>query len=100
MGIHNNDIIIYNPSYEVLKIEENLEKLEGYEQSYKTDFNCPNVFTGKFTGRSPKDKYIVQDNLTEKKIWWDTEEYPNDNKPISQSIWVKLKKNYRTTIIK
>ena len=92
MGINNNDIIIYNPSYEILNKEESLETLEGYELSYKTDFNCPNVLTGKFTGRSPKDKYIVKDNLTNDKIWWNTEKYPNDNKPISQDIWAKLKK--------
>ena len=91
IGIHVLDKIAYNPSYEILRKEESLEDLEGYERSHITNFNCPNVYTGKFTGRSPKDKYIVKDDETSSKIWWNSENYPNDNKPISQNIWINLK---------
>ncbi len=91
LGIRTNKDVIYNPSYEIINKEEYLATLEGLELSYKTNFNCPNVFTGKFTGRSPKDKYIVKDKKTSGTIWWNSDDYPNDNKPISKEIWVKLK---------
>ena len=89
--IKNINSIFYNPTYEDLLKEETLEILEGYEKSYKTNFNCQNVYTGKFTGRSPKDKYIAQDEQTINTLWWNTKEYPNDNKPISQKIWDNLR---------
>ena len=91
LGIHAIDEIVYNPSYKIINKEERLEGLKGYERSYATNFGCPNVFTGKFTGRSPKDKYIVKDDKTISTIWWNSENYPNDNKPISQNTWAKLK---------
>ena len=89
--IKNINSIFYNPTYEDLLKEETLESLEGYEKSYKTNFNCQSVYTGKFTGRSPKDKYIVQDEQTINTLWWNRKEYPNDNKPISQKIWDNLR---------
>ena len=58
----------------------------------KQNFDCQNVYTGKFTGRSPKDKYIVRDEQTVNTLWWNTKEYPNDNKPISQKIWDNLRR--------
>ena len=91
LGIHVLDTIVYNPTYEIINKEESLEGLEGYERSHITNFNCPNVYTGKFTGRSPKDKYIVKDDETNSTIWWNSKEYPNDNKPISQNVWINLK---------
>ena len=92
INIKNINSIFYNPTYEDLFKEETLESLEGYEKSYKTNFNCQNVYTGKFTGRSPKDKYIVRDEQTTNTLWWNTKEYPNDNKPISQNIWNNLRR--------
>ena len=91
INIKNINSIFYNPTYEDLLKEETLESLEEYEKSYKTNFNCQNVYTGKFTGRSPKDKYIVKDEQTFNTLWWNTKEYPNDNKPISQNIWNNLR---------
>ena len=91
INIKNINSIFYNPTYEDLLKEETLESLEGYEKSYKTNFDCQNVYTGKFTGRSPKDKYIVKDEHTVNTLWWNTKEYPNDNKPISQNIWNNLR---------
>jgi phosphoenolpyruvate carboxykinase (ATP) len=92
IDIKNPIQIIHNPSYNELEIEEGSNQLEGLEVSYPTQFNCNNVLTGKFTGRSPKDKYIVKDEITEDKIWWDSKAYPNDNKPISNLIWNELKR--------
>ena len=91
INIKNINSIFYNPTYEDLLKEETLESLEGYEKSYKTNFDCQNVYTGKFTGRSPRDKYIVKDEHTVNTLWWNTKEYPNDNKPISQKIWDNLR---------
>lgn len=90
-GIKNTQEIIYNPSYEFLYNEELSSGLEGYERGQLTELGAVNVMTGEFTGRSPKDKYIVKDAVTENTIWWNSEKAVNDNKPISQTTWNALK---------
>ena len=90
-GIKNAKEIIYNPSYEFLYNEELSSGLQGYEKGQLTELGAVNVMTGEFTGRSPKDKYIVKDAVTENTIWWNSEKAVNDNKPISQTTWEALK---------
>jgi len=90
-GITNAKEIIYNPSYEFLYNEELNPSLKGYERGQLTELGAVNVMTGEFTGRSPKDKYIVKDAVTENTIWWNSEKAVNDNKPISQTTWNALK---------
>lgn len=90
-GINNVKEIVYNPSYEVLFEEETKSSLEGYEKGQVTELGAVNVMTGIFTGRSPKDKYIVEDDVTKDTIWWNSPQAPNDNKPISQGVWNELK---------
>jgi len=90
-GISNVSEIIRNPSHEVLFQEETKPELEGFEKGQVTELGAVNVMTGVFTGRSPKDKYIVEDDVTKDTIWWTTPEAPNDNKPLSPETWVDLK---------
>lgn len=90
-GIKNVQEIIYNPSYEFLYDEELKSSLVGFEKGQLTELGAVNVMTGDFTGRSPKDKYIVEDDVTRNSIWWTSEKAVNDNKPISQTTWNALK---------
>ena len=90
-GIKNVTEIIYNPSYDLLYNEELNDNLQGYEKGQLTELGAVNVMTGEFTGRSPKDKYIVKDSTTENTIWWNSEKAVNDNKPISTETWNALK---------
>ncbi len=90
-GIRNAQEIIYNPSFEFLYEEELNPDLKGYERGQLTELGAVNVMTGEFTGRSPKDKYIVKDSITENTVWWNSEKAVNDNKPISQTTWNALK---------
>ena len=90
-GIKNIKEIIYNPDYDFLYEEELKESLTGYEKGYLTNSGAVNVLTGKFTGRSPKDKYIVFDDISKDTIWWDTPEYHNDNHKVSIEVWDKCK---------
>ncbi len=92
-GILNVTEIIYNPSYDLLYDEALNESLEGYEKGQLSELGAVNVMTGEFTGRSPKDKYIVKDSVTENTVWWNSEKATNDNKPISQDTWNALKEN-------
>ncbi|MBE9488729.1 MAG: phosphoenolpyruvate carboxykinase (ATP), partial [Bacteroidetes bacterium] len=92
LGIKNAQEIIYNPSYEELYNYELDTSLEGFEKGYETELGAINVMTGKFTGRSPKDKFIVEDDITRDTIWWTSDKAKNDNKPISQEVWTDLKK--------
>jgi phosphoenolpyruvate carboxykinase (ATP) len=92
-GINNVTEIIYNPSYDFLYNEELSPTLEGYERGQLSELGAVNVMTGEFTGRSPKDKYIVKDAVTENTVWWNSDKAANDNKPISQSTWKALKEN-------
>ena len=95
-GIKGVKEILYNPTYEVLYNEETKPGLEGFDKGQVTELGAINVMTGVYTGRSPKDKYIVYDNTTKEgkpgEIWWDTEEYHNDNHKMSVSTWKAVKK--------
>ena len=90
-GIQDVQEIVYNPSYEQLFKEEMNPELEGYEKGQLTELDAVNVMTGIFTGRSPKDKYIVKDDTTKDTMWWTTPGSPNDNKPVSTEVWNDLK---------
>ena len=95
-GIKGVKEILYNPTYEVLYNEETKPGLEGFDKGQVTELGAINVMTGVYTGRSPKDKYIVYDNTTKEgkpgEIWWTTEEYPNDNHKMSVTTWKAVKK--------
>ena len=90
-GIQNTVETIYNPSYELLFDDELNANLKGFERGKLTELGAVNVMTGDFTGRSPKDKYIVEDSVTKDTIWWNSSKAANDNKPISQDTWNALK---------
>lgn len=92
-GITGTPEIVYNPSYEVLFEEETSSNLTGFEKGQVSELGAVNVMTGDFTGRSPKDKYIVRDETTANSIWWTSEKATNDNKPISTHTWNALKEN-------
>ena len=89
-GITGISEIVYNPSYECLFNEEMADSLTGFEKGVVTSNGTVAVDTGIFTGRSPKDKYIVRDDTTRDTIWW-SDQGKNDNKPIEQSTWDHLK---------
>ncbi len=91
-GITGVQEIYHNPSYEQLFADETNPALEGYEKGQVTELGAVNVMTGIYTGRSPKDKFFVKDATTENTIWWTSDEYKNDNKPLSQNSWNELKK--------
>ena len=90
-GITGSKVIAHNPSYEFLFEEETKAGLTGFDKGVNTELNAVNVMTGIYTGRSPKDKYIVKDAQSEDKVWWTTEEYKNDNHPMSEDVWAKVK---------
>ncbi|NHB93374.1 phosphoenolpyruvate carboxykinase (ATP) [Photorhabdus cinerea] len=91
-GIHDVSEVVYNPSYELLFSEETEPSLEGYESGTLTNLGAVAVDTGIFTGRSPKDKYIVRDDVTRDTVWWsDQGKGKNDNKPLHQETWTHLK---------
>ncbi len=91
LGIKNIKELIYNPSYEQLFEEEMKPDLEGFEKGQLTELDAVNVMTGIFTGRSPKDKFIVKDDITNDTMWWNSPESPNDNKPTTPEVWKDLK---------
>ena len=91
-GIKSVKEVLYNPTYEVLYNEETKPELEGYEKGQVTELGAINVMTGIYTGRSPKDKYIVMDKNSKDTVWWNTPEYPNDNHPMSEKVWKVVKK--------
>ncbi|MFN2938908.1 phosphoenolpyruvate carboxykinase (ATP) [Lachnospiraceae bacterium YH-ros2226] len=90
-GITGTTEIVYNPSYETLYAEETKDSLEGYEVGHKTELGAVDVFTGIYTGRSPKDKFIVMDENSKDTVWWNTPEYPNDNHAASEKTWAAVK---------
>ncbi|MBR0406391.1 MAG: phosphoenolpyruvate carboxykinase (ATP) [Eggerthellaceae bacterium] len=90
-GITDVKEIVHNPSFEQLFEEEMNPELEGFDKGYLSELGAVNVFTGEFTGRSPKDKYIVMDENSKDTVWWTTEGYPNDNKPMSEETWKDMK---------
>jgi phosphoenolpyruvate carboxykinase (ATP) len=91
-GIQDVKEIIHNPSYEELYKAETCSCLSGHEKGVDTELGAVNVMTGVFTGRSPKDKYIVKDATTENTVWWTSDFAKNDNKPITPAVWDQLKK--------
>ncbi len=90
-GITGSTVIAHNPSYEQLFEEETKAGLEGYEVGKNTELDAVNVMTGIYTGRSPKDKYIVMDENSKNTVWWTTEGYKNDNHPMSEDVWAQVK---------
>jgi len=90
-GILGTKEVVYNPSYDTLFEEETKPELEGYEKGQVTELGAVNVMTGIYTGRSPKDKYIVMDENSKDTVWWTSEEYKNDNHPMSLEVWEKVK---------
>ncbi|MEH2921845.1 phosphoenolpyruvate carboxykinase (ATP) [Samsonia erythrinae] len=98
-GIQNIRDIVYNPSYEQLFEEERSPTLQGYERGIETQLGAIAVDTGIFTGRSPKDKYIVRDDVTRDTVWWsDQGKGKNDNHPLSQETWTHLKQLVTTQL--
>ncbi len=91
-GITGVTEIVYNPSYETLFEEETKPGLEGFEKGQESELGAVNVMTGIYTGRSPKDKYIVMDENSKDTVWWTSEEYKNDNHPASKEAWDEVKK--------
>ena len=90
-GITGTVEVLHNPSYDVLFQEETKAGLEGFEKGQVTELGAVNVMTGIYTGRSPKDKFIVKDATSENTVWWTSEEYKNDNKPVTPEAWKVLK---------
>ena len=90
-GITGSTVIAHNPSYEYLFEEETKAGLTGFDKGQNTELDAVNVMTGIYTGRSPKDKYIVCDEQSKDKVWWTSEEYKNDNHPMSEEVWAKVK---------
>ena len=90
-GITGTVEIVHNPSYDVLFAEETKAGLEGFEKGQVTELGAVNVMTGIYTGRSPKDKFLVKDATSENTVWWTSEEYKNDNKPVTTETWNALK---------
>ena len=90
-GIVGTTEIVHNPSYEMLFEEETKPGLEGYEKGQVSELGAVNVMTGIYTGRSPKDKYIVVDDNSKDTVWWTTPEYKNDNHPMTEETWKAVK---------
>ena len=90
-GITGTTEIVHNPSYEELFKEEMKPELEGYEKGQETELGAVNVMTGIYTGRSPKDKFIVEDENSKNTVWWTSDEYKNDNHRMSQETWAAVK---------
>ncbi|MBR5034616.1 MAG: phosphoenolpyruvate carboxykinase (ATP) [Bacteroidales bacterium] len=91
-GITGSTVIAHNPSYEYLFAEETKPGLEGFDKGVVTELDAVNVMTGIYTGRSPKDKYIVDDAQSHDKVWWTSDAYKNDNHPMTEEVWGKVKK--------
>ncbi len=90
-GITGSTVIAHNPSYEELFKAEINPALEGYEKGQETELGAVNVMTGIYTGRSPKDKYIVMDAKSKDTVWWTSDSYKNDNHPMSEDVWAQVK---------
>lgn len=91
LGINDVTELMYNPSYDELYNSEMDASLEGFDKGQETELNAVNVMTGIFTGRSPKDKFIVKDDVTKDTLWWTSKENGNDNKSITQEVWSDVK---------
>ena len=91
-GITGATEVVHNPSYEYLFDEEMKPELTGYDKGQLTELDAVNVMTGEFTGRSPKDKFLVVDENSKDTVWWTSEAYPNDNHPATKETWEAVKK--------
>ncbi len=91
-GITGVTEIVHNPSYDYLFKAEMDPSLEGFDKGVLTELGAVNVMTGIYTGRSPKDKYLVMDEASKDTVWWTTEGYPNDNHPMTPEVWKEIKK--------
>ena len=91
-GITGATEIVYNPDFDTLYKEELRDDLTGYDKGQLTELGAVNVMTGVYTGRSPKDKFIVMDDKSKDTVWWTTPEYPNDNHPATKEAWEACKK--------
>lgn len=91
-GITGATEIIYNPSYDFLYEEETRSDLEGFEKGQVSELGAVNVMTGEYTGRSPKDKFFIMDEVSRDTVWWTSDEYKNDNKPVEEKNWATIKK--------
>ena len=94
-GITGTTEIVHNPSYDVLFAEETKADLTGYEKGQVSELGAVNVMTGVYTGRSPKDKYIVMDENSKDTVWWTSDEYKNDNHPMTEATWLLLRTSPR-----
>ena len=90
-GINGAVEVLHNPSYDVLFAEETKPGLEGFDKGQVTELGAVNVMTGVYTGRSPKDKFFVIDEVSKNTVWWTSDEYKNDNKPVTEETWKSLK---------
>ncbi len=90
-GITGTPEIVHNPSYEMLFEEETKADLTGFEKGQESELGAVNVMTGVYTGRSPKDKFIVMDENSKDTVWWTSDEYKNDNHPASEETWNAVK---------
>ena len=90
-GITGTTEIVYNPSFEELFEAEMDPALEGFEKGQMTELGAVNVMTGIYTGRSPKDKFIVMDENSKDTVWWTSDEFKNDNHPMSEEVWANVK---------
>lgn len=90
-GITGTTEVVHNPSYEALFAAETDPNLEGYEKGQLTELGAVNVMTGIYTGRSPKDKFIVMDENSKDTLWWTSDTYKNDNHPASPAAWKAVK---------
>ena len=90
-GITSTKEIVYNPSYELLYKDEMDPSLEGFDKGQESELGAVNVMTGIYTGRSPKDKYIVMDENSKDTVWWTSDAYKNDNHPMTQETWAVVK---------
>ena len=90
-GITGTTEIVYNPSYEVLFNEETQPGLTGYDKGQVSELGAVNVMTGVYTGRSPKDKFIVDDANSHDTVWWTSDEYKNDNHRATEQAWAAVK---------
>ena len=92
-GITGTTEVVYNPSYEMLFEEETKPELEGFEVGQESELGAVNVMTGVYTGRSPKDKFIVMDENSKDTVWWTSDEYKNDNHPATEESWKAVKES-------
>ena len=90
-GIVGTTEVVYNPSYEEMFEEEMKPELTGFDKGQLTELGAVNVMTGVYTGRSPKDKFIVMDETSKDTVWWTSDEYKNDNHPASEETWAAVK---------